>query len=111
MKYEKQVVKKIAKERIEILLNLAHQVFHKEPSLAKRYIELSRNIGMKSSLNLPKKSKMFICKKCGNLLVPGTNCRVRIRSVYGTKVIITCLTCKTVKRYPIMREKKSKKLD
>jgi ribonuclease P protein subunit RPR2 len=110
MNYEKLTLKNIAKGRMKILLNLAYKVFHKDPSLSRKYVELTKKIGMKSSVRLPRKSKMFLCKKCGNLLVPGTNCRVRIKPECGTKIIITCLTCKWIKRYPLTKGKKLKKI-
>jgi ribonuclease P protein subunit RPR2 len=106
MNYEKLTIKKVAKERIKILLNLAYQIFYKDPLLSKKYVELARKVGMKSSVRLPRKSKRFICKECGHLLVPGANCRVRIRSECGTKIVITCLTCKQIKRYPLTKGKK-----
>ncbi|MCW4032308.1 MAG: ribonuclease P protein component 4 [Candidatus Bathyarchaeota archaeon] len=109
MNHEKQITKKIARERIEILMKLAQKSVHEDPDLAKRYVTLARKIGMKCQLRLPKNLKMFICKGCGNLLVPGTNCRVRLRSDNGSRVVLTCLKCNTVKRFPLTREKKLRK--
>lgn len=67
-------VREIARERIEILLGLARQAFPRDRSLSKRYIELARQIGMKAGVRLPREQKMFICRNCGALLVPGENC-------------------------------------
>jgi ribonuclease P protein subunit RPR2 len=102
-------IRQIARERIEILLRLARQVFLEDPSLSKRYVELAQLIGMKSGVRLPRDAKTFICKRCGNLLVPGRNCRVRIRSETGTTVLITCLDCESKKRYPTVRERLSRR--
>ncbi|MGD0423020.1 MAG: ribonuclease P protein component 4 [Candidatus Bathyarchaeia archaeon] len=102
-------IRQIARERIEILLQLARQTFSEDPSLSKRYVELARLIGMKSGVRLPRNSKAFICKQCGTLLVPGRNCRVRIRSDTGTTVLITCLGCGHKKRYPTVRERLSRR--
>jgi len=87
---------------------MARQAFRKDPALSKRYVELARLIGMKSGVRLPKYAKMFICKGCGRILMPGSNCRVRIRSDIGTTVLITCLECGSKKRYPTVREQRSK---
>ncbi|MGA2789257.1 MAG: ribonuclease P protein component 4 [Candidatus Bathyarchaeia archaeon] len=102
-------IKEIALERIRILLGLAKNTFPKDRDLAKRYVELARRIGMKAGVRLPKEEKLFICKGCGSLLVPGVNSRVRTRSDLGTTVLITCLDCGTKKRYPTVRERLSKK--
>ncbi len=111
MDREKLTIKKVARERIEILSILAYKVLYKDPLLAKKYIALIRKIGMKSSVRLPKNLKMFICKKCGDLLVPGLNCRVRLRPNCGTKIIITCLNCMEIKRYPVTKKIRSKKIE
>ncbi|MBS7657839.1 MAG: ribonuclease P [Candidatus Bathyarchaeia archaeon] len=104
----KIIEKEIAKERIEILFNLARKIFNFSPELANRYIQLIRKIGMKARVKIPLEYKLFICKKCNSFLVPGRNCRVRIRSEKGTKIVFTCLNCSYIKRYPATREKKLK---
>jgi ribonuclease P protein subunit RPR2 len=101
--------KEIALERIRILLGLAKNTFQKDRDLSKRYVELARRIGMKAGVRLPSEEKLFICKGCGSLLVPGVNSRVRTRSDLGTTVLITCLDCGTKKRYPTVRERLSRK--
>jgi ribonuclease P protein subunit RPR2 len=107
----RSVEKEIAKERIEILFNLAKKVFDFNPELANRYIQLIRKIGMKARVKIPLEYKLFICKKCDSFLVPGKNCRVRIKSEKGTKVTFTCLNCNSIKRYPIVKEKKFKSIN
>ena len=102
-------IRQIARERIEILLKLARQSFSEDPSLSKRYMELARLIGMRAGVRLPRSTKAFICKRCGTLLVPGRNCRVRIRSETGGTVLITCLDCGNKKRYPTVRERLSRR--
>ncbi|MGA8904523.1 MAG: ribonuclease P protein component 4 [Candidatus Bathyarchaeia archaeon] len=102
-------VKEIARERIRILLALAKKAFPTDRVLSKRYVELARRIGMKAGVRLPREEKLFICKRCGHLLIPGANCRVRTRAEFGTTVLITCLECGTKKRYPTVRERLSKR--
>lgn len=102
-------VKEIAGERIHILLELAKKTFPKDRDLSRRYVDLARKIGMKAGVRLPSEEKLFICKGCGSLLVPGANSRVRTRSDLGTTVLITCLDCGTKKRYPNVRERLSRK--
>jgi ribonuclease P protein subunit RPR2 len=102
-------IKEIARERIEILLGLAKETFHKDRVLSNRYVELARRIGMRAGVRFSKEQKMFICKGCGGLLMPGLNCRVRTRAEAGTTVLITCLDCGCKKRYPTARERLSKR--
>jgi len=102
-------VREVARERIEILLTHAKEAFPTTRPLARRYVELARRIGMKAGVRLTGEQKLFICKGCGSLLVPGVNCRVRTRSEYGTTVLITCIDCGAKKRYPTVRERLSKK--
>lgn len=99
----------IARERIDILLAQARVAFPLDRTLSKRYVELARKIGMKSGVRLTREQKLFLCKGCGSLLVPGANCRVRTRRDAGTTVLITCLECGQKKRYPTVRERLSKK--
>jgi ribonuclease P protein subunit RPR2 len=103
------IEKEIAKERIEILFDLAKKMLKLNPKLANRYIQLIRKISMKTKVKIPLEYKIFICKKCGSLLIPGKTCRVRVRSEKGTKVTFTCLNCNFIKRYPATKEKKLKK--
>ena len=104
MKPNKKTVKQIAKERMEILMKQALEKIHEDPSLAQRYVQLARKIGMRYRVRFPKKWKMFICRKCKQLLVPGLNCRVRIQERREPHVVLTCLTCNHVKRFLIKRK-------
>ncbi len=90
-------LKKIASERIEILMQKAEEIFARDKKRANRYAELARKIGMRYNLRLPKKWRRRICRKCLAFLKPDSNCRVRI---YKGRVIITCLECKNVVRLP-----------
>ncbi len=98
--------RRIARERIEILMQLAGEVFHRDPKLARRYVELARRIAMRYNVRFPKRWKRFFCKACGSFLVPGVNMRVRCTK---QRVVITCLECGKVKRIPYVREKKARK--
>lgn len=106
MKYNDQhKVRVIAKERIEKLFRLASECHSRDPVLADRYVELARKIGMKCQVRIPKRFKMCFCKECNSFLVPGVSSRIRNRHDGKGKVIITCLKCGMIKRYPMNREK------
>jgi len=95
----------IARERIERLHTLSREVFHRDKGLATRYVDLAKKISMKSRVRLAREHKRYICKACGSLLLPGVNCRVRVRPERGTTVVVTCLDCGARKRYPAIKEK------
>lgn len=95
----KEKIKKIAEERIEILLNHAYnRAKIGDHELAKRYIEIARRIAKKCNVRFKKEQKLKICKNCNSYLLPGITSRVR---VYKGRVIITCLNCGSIKRYKI----------
>jgi ribonuclease P protein subunit RPR2 len=104
MRRWRETERDIARERMEILLDLAGKTVRKDSKLARRYVELARRIGMRAQVSIPRQYKRMICKSCGTFLLPGFNCRVRTRSDGGTKIVITCLDCGGHKRYPTLRE-------
>jgi ribonuclease P protein subunit RPR2 len=101
---DKQNQKEIAKERIEILMKKADEVFNKNKSLANRYVTLARKISMKSNVRFTRELKRKFCKHCYKFLKPGIN--VRIRTKEG-KVVYYCFECKKFMRFPYLKEKKS----
>jgi len=93
---------KIAKERVDILFNLAEKEFKKHPERSKRYVELARKIGMRCNVRLTKKQKKKFCKKCNQLLVPKKTCKIKIDS--NKKLMeIKCLNCGSVYRRPYVK--------
>ena len=103
----KAISQKIAKERIKLLFFEAEKSFSEHPKRAKRYVEMARKIGMKHNVIIPADLKKRFCKECGEFLVPGNNCTVRLDSKKNN-VVFTCKNCKTVKRYPYNKNKKQK---
>ncbi|MEM5832110.1 MAG: hypothetical protein QXT38_02250 [Candidatus Aenigmatarchaeota archaeon] len=102
----KTFYKKIAKERIEILLDLAFKKLEEgDEELAKKYMQLVRTIALKTNYRL-KGLKKYFCKKCFIPLVIGKTARVRLNKNHKT-INITCLKCGYVKRYPYKPKKLS----
>jgi ribonuclease P protein subunit RPR2 len=95
--------REIAVERIRILFRLAEEVFRDNPERAQRYIDLARRIAMRVRIHLPKDLRRRICRRCKGFLVPGVNCRVRIRQRREPHVTITCLRCGATMRIPLRR--------
>ncbi|GBF36341.1 MAG TPA: ribonuclease P protein component 4 [Methanothermococcus okinawensis] len=104
-------IKKIALERIDILMNLAEEAYRKgRLDRMRRYIELSRRIAMKVRVHFPKKWKRRLCKKCLTILIYGENCKVRTVSDKNCPhVAIKCLNCGNVIKIPMVKEKKLKR--
>ncbi len=78
------LVKEISESRIATLFEMAEKCTEENTkeskNLSKRYVELARKISRHYKVRIPKKFRSKICKKCGNFLVPGINCNVRVVS-------------------------------
>ena len=96
-KKTKDTSKRIAEERIVLLLDSAEQNFKTHPDRTQRYVSLARLIGMRYRVRLTRDQKRKFCKHCYQYLVPGNNCRVRIK---GGVVLRTCFVCGKQSRYP-----------
>ena len=94
----------IALERIKELFRVADKVFRSKPEQSHRYIGMARQIAMRHNVRIPKELKRRICKKCHKYIVPSINSRVRTSPKQGT-VIVKCLECGFVMRYPYRKEK------
>lgn len=89
----------IARERIEILLDLAEKEIKKHPERSRRYVELARVIGKRYNIRLKKEQKAKFCKRCNTILIPGYTMKTWLDPKNKTKVI-KCLHCKHLYRIP-----------
>ena len=90
---------KIARERIEKLLDLAMDSSHKKDyEQSKRFVELALLISKRYNQRLTKNQRRQICRKCNSFLDSQTS-----RNRLSTKgwTIVTCLDCDSVYRYGI----------
>jgi ribonuclease P protein subunit RPR2 len=99
--------KQIAKHRVQVLFQQAEKKRKENPQLAKRYVEMARRIAMAARIRLPTEYKRRICKNCNALLVPGGNCRVRVKQRREPHLVVTCLSCGYQTRM-LLRKKKEK---
>ncbi|MBC7085533.1 MAG: ribonuclease P [Methanomethylovorans sp.] len=104
-KKNKNLAKELAKERIQKLFELAESEHKLKPYRSDEYVGIARKIGMRYLVRFPRELKVRYCKTCGSYLVPGNNCRFRLRKKC---VVLTCLKCGSVKRYPYNPMKNSK---
>ncbi|NPA86231.1 MAG: ribonuclease P [bacterium] len=107
MRSRKQL-RKVALERIEQLFEQARKAAKENPALMERYVQLIKQLRKKYHPFVPRKIKMFICKHCNAILIPGVTARVRLRTNRFPHLAITCLRCGTVKRMPYKLKKCSK---
>ena len=103
--------KQIAEQRIRVLFQQAESVHKANPELSSRYIETARKIAMAARIRLPVQNKRRICKNCNTLLVPGDNCRVRIKQKREPHVVITCLNCGCKTRILLRKKREKIKLE
>ena len=97
--------KRIGSERVRILFELASQEFKNHPERSNRYVQLARKIAMRYNIRMPRELKRKFCKKCYKYLMPAVNCRIRA-SAKQRSVIVKCLECGNVMRYPYKKGKK-----
>jgi len=90
---------KIAKERIDILFNLAEKEMENHPERSRRYVELARNIGMRCNVRLTTGQKRKFCKNCNQLLIPKKTSEIKV-DPQKKFIEIKCMNCGSEYRYP-----------
>jgi ribonuclease P protein subunit RPR2 len=96
--------RRIARERIAVLFSEAERWHRSHPERSDRYVALARRIAMRQRVRITGDFARRYCRHCESYLVPGVNMRVRIRS---GRVVVTCLTCRRQRRYPLYIRGKS----
>jgi len=91
--------RRIAKERIAILLDLAEKEAKKNLERSRRYVYLARIIGKRYNVRLTKEQKSKFCKKCNTILIPGYTMKTWLDPKTKTRVV-KCLICKYLYRTP-----------
>jgi ribonuclease P protein subunit RPR2 len=99
--------KHLAMQRVQTLFRLAKETFSENPSLAQHYVDTARKIAMAAKVRLPTKYRRQVCKHCKSFILPGVNCRVRMKQQREPHVVITCLNCGKQTRLP-MKKKEEK---
>ncbi len=93
----KRDAKQIAAERIDALFEMARsEAKSGNHDRAKRYVSLALRIGERHKVRAGHTREY--CPKCHSFFVPPVNVRTRTGS---SRVIITCLACGTILRFPI----------
>jgi ribonuclease P protein subunit RPR2 len=88
----KGVVKKIAKERMAILYELAKQELHKDTTLSRDYIKTLRLISEHYKVRPDQHQKAQTCKHCDLPLIPGDNAETRVIAAQK-RILYRCKSC------------------
>ena len=85
--------KKIALERMYILVKTAISNARLDPNLAEKQANLARRISTRYRISMPYELRINFCKKCKKFIVPGINSRIRIGRTPLKSIRITCNFC------------------
>ena len=77
-------MRKLARKSMKELFELAEKERVMHPERSHRYVEIARNISMRTRTRIPRHFKRRFCNRCHRFLY-GSNCRVRTKN---KKVII-----------------------
>jgi len=89
-------------ERINYLYQAARTMLEhntKQPQVSCFYGHVLSNVAARGVLKLDPSIKRTICKACNAVLIPGLTSSVRIRGKRQKHLVITCIQCKTLKRF------------
>ncbi len=89
----KPAVKKIAMERMQILIDSAIGNARTNPKLSQRQAFLARRISTKYKIKMPYYLRMVFCKKCKSFIAPGLNSRFRLGRSSVKSIKISCNLC------------------
>jgi ribonuclease P protein subunit RPR2 len=97
-------IRDIARNRIWLLLSYAEQEARRgNMTRCRRYFMIARRISMRTNTPLPR--EFIYCHHCLTPLIPGRNCRVRLRQ---RRVVIHCLECDSFRRHPYIEGTKER---
>ena len=97
--------RRMAIQRIRRLFRLAREIITEDPALAQRYVNMARKVAMTARVRLPKEYRHQVCRHCKSFILPGVNCRVRIKQRREPHLVITCLNCGEQMRIPLRKRK------
>jgi ribonuclease P protein subunit RPR2 len=89
----KPAVRKIAMERMQILIENAITNVQTNPELSRRQAFLARRISTRHKIRMPYDLRMVFCKKCKSFIAPGINSRIRLGRASVKSIRISCYLC------------------
>ena len=89
----KPAVRKIAMERMQILIKNAISNARENPELSQRQALLARRISTRHNIRMPYDLRIVFCKKCKSFIAPGLNSRIRLGRASVKSIRISCNYC------------------
>ena len=89
----KPALRKIALERMQILIKNAMSNARTNPELSQKQALLARKISMRHKIRMPYELRMVFCKKCKSFIAPGINSKIRLGRSSIKSIRITCNFC------------------
>ena len=89
----KPAVRKIALERMQILIENAISNARENPQLPQRQALLARRISTRHNIRMPYDLRIVFCKKCKSFIAPGINSRIRLGRASVKSIRISCNYC------------------
>ena len=85
--------RRIAKERMQILIEIAASNARANPQLAQKQARIAWAISLKHRIRMPYHIRMTFCRQCKMFIAPGVDARFRIGRGCTKSVRITCGFC------------------
>ncbi|MBA0908616.1 MAG: ribonuclease P protein component 4 [Nitrosarchaeum sp.] len=89
----KPALRKIALERMEILITNAISNAKMNPDLSQRQASLAQRISTRHKIRMPYQLRIVFCKKCKSFIAPGINSKIRLGRTSIKSIRITCNLC------------------
>lgn len=89
----KPAARKIALERMEILITNAMSNARTNPELSQRQAQLARRISTRHNIRMPYDLRIVFCKKCKSFIAPGINSKIRLGRASVKAIRISCNLC------------------
>lgn len=94
-------------QRLNFLYQAAHIALTGSSAdwdLSRHYTTTLRTLAQKNVLRLHPNLKRTLCKSCDMLLIPGISSKVRLKEGKMEILIVECLNCNTIKRFPCQKD-------
>jgi len=89
----KPAVRKLAMERMQILIQNAISNARIDPELSQRQALLARRISTRHKIRMPYELRISFCKKCKSFIAPGVNSSIRFGRASEKYIRISCYLC------------------
>ena len=89
----KPTAKKIAMERMYILVETAISNARTDPKISRRQALLARRISTRHKIRMPYELRISFCKKCKSFIAPGINSKIRLGRTSIKSIRISCNFC------------------